>query len=336
MNPPLRMLVGAACIVIIIAGMHAAASIVGFVFFAALLANSIVPIVDWMERKGLKHSLALSITIIVLIIGGMAITTLVGASLSKLIQTLPTYESQLTGLKESVKDILIRIKIDPSELFSSTEFDSRAIIRTVGSFLGTVLKMIGNSIFLLILIALMVIEITNLEKKLQEGRYTQRIINARRLEVRKDIRKFVSITALVGFLTACGNLILLVILGVDFALLWAVLSFLFSFIPAVGGILSLIPPFLLAFLEFGWTKAIIVAVGFIVINNVCDNVIKPKLMKQGLDISILLIFLSLLFWNWVLGPIGVILAIPLTLVIKRTVAELSRAENQTELGPGSS
>ncbi len=334
MNSPFRILIGATCIVIIIAVMHAASSIVSFVFFAALLANSIVPIVDWMERKGLKHSLALFITIIVLIIGGMAITTLVAASLAKLTQTLPTYESQLSGLKENLSHLLIRIKIDPSDLFSSSELNTRAIIKTVGSFLGAVLKMVGNSIFLFILIALMVIEITGLEKKLREGQYSKGIIDARRLEVRKDIRKFVSITALVGFLTACGNLILLVLLGIDFAVLWAVLSFLFSFIPAVGGILSLIPPFFLAFLEFGWTKAIIVAVGFIVINNVCDNVIKPKLMKQGLDISILLIFLSLLFWNWVLGPLGVILAIPLTLVIKRTVSELRKGENQTELKSG--
>jgi AI-2 transport protein TqsA len=333
MNRPFRILVGTACIVIIIAGMHVASSIVSFILFAGLLANSIVPIVDWMERKGVKHSLALAITIIVLIIGGMAITTLVGASLAKLIQTLPTYESQLTGLKENVRDLLLRIKINPSDLLSAGELSSRAIIKTVGSFLGTALKMVGNSIFLFILIALMVIEITSLEKKLREGRYTRGIINARRLEVRKDIRKFVSITALVGFLTACGNLILLVLLGIDFAVLWAVLSFLFSFIPAVGGILSLIPPFFLAFLEFGWTRAIIVAVGFIVINNVCDNVIKPKLMKQGLDISILLIFLSLLFWNWVLGPVGVILAIPLTLVIKRSVMEFIKGENQTELKP---
>jgi AI-2 transport protein TqsA len=336
MNSPLRMLIGTACIVIIIAGMHAASSIVSFVLFAGLLANSIVPIVDWMERKGVKHSLALAITIIVLIIGGMAITTLVGTSLAKLTQTLPTYESQLSGLRENVRDLLIRIKIDPSDLFSAGELNSRAIIKTVGSLLGTALKMAGNSIFLFILIALMVIEITSLEKKLREGQFATGMINARRLEVRKDIRKFVSITAFVGLITACGNLILLLLLGVDFALLWAVLSFLFGFIPAIGGILSLIPPFFLAFLEFGWTKAIIVAVGFIVINNVCDNVIKPKLMKQGLDISILLIFLSLLFWSWVLGPLGIILAIPLTLVIKRTVSELRKGENQTELKPGQS
>jgi AI-2 transport protein TqsA len=79
----------------------------------------------------------------------------------------------------------------------------------------------------------------------------------------------------------------------------------------------------LALLEFGWTKAIIVVVGFIVINNILDVVVKPKLMKQGLDISILLIFLSLMFWTWVLGTLGTILAVPLTLLIKRVVIEFS-------------
>jgi predicted PurR-regulated permease PerM len=263
----------------------------------------------------------------------MVLATVVGGSITKLTQTLPTYESQLTGLRENVKDLLIRIKIDPSDLFSLEEFDSRMVIKTVGSLLGAVLRMVSTSIFLFILIALMVINIASFEKKLQEGRHSEGSISARLFEVRKDVRRFVSITALTGLIIATGNLILLVILGVDFPVLWAVLSFLLSFVPAVGGIVSAIPPFFLAFLEFGWTKALVVVVGFIVINNLCDNVLKPKLMKQGLDISILLIFLSLMFWSWVLGSIGMILAIPLTLVIKRSVSELIRAENQTELKP---
>jgi AI-2 transport protein TqsA len=85
----------------------------------------------------------------------------------------------------------------------------------------------------------------------------------------------------------------------------------------------MIPPFVLALLEFGWTKAIIVVVGYIVINNIVDVVVKPKLMKQGLDISILLIFLSLMFWTWVLGTLGTILAVSLTLLIKRVLIEFS-------------
>ena len=125
-----------------------------------------------------------------------------------------------------------------------------------------------------------------------------------------------------GLMTAVADVILLVILGVDFPLLWGVFSFLFNFIPVIGGLLAMLPPFGFALLEFGWTKALIVVIGFVLISSLVDNVLKPKLMRQGLDISILVIFLSLLFWSWVLGPSGAILAIPLTLLVKRCVAEL--------------
>jgi AI-2 transport protein TqsA len=110
--------------------------------------------------------------------------------------------------------------------------------------------------------------------------------------------------------------------------LWGVLTFLFSFIPAIGGLLSLMPPAVLALLASGWGKALLVIVGFVVINNVTDIVLKPRLMQKGLDLSILTIFLSLMFWSWVLGPIGAILAIPLTIVVKRLAAELVEAERQ--------
>ena len=174
----------------------------------------------------------------------------------------------------------------------------------------------------------MLIEITGYETKLKQVGKPLGGRTARLFEFRGEVRKFVSITALIGLITAISNLILLVILGVDYPVLWGVLSFLFSFIPAIGGILSFIPPALLALLEFGWVKTLIVIVGFAIINNVADNIIKPKLMKQGLDVSILLIFLSIIFWSWELGPLGAILAIPLTMFVKRLVTEISK-ENQT-------
>jgi len=122
--------------------------------------------------------------------------------------------------------------------------------------------------------------------------------------------------------TAMANVLLLVILGVDFPAMWGVLSILFNFIPAIGGVLAMLPPFMLALLEFGWTRALIVVIGFVLINNLIDMGLKPKLMQRGLDISILGSFVALLLWSWVLGPIGAVLAIPLTLLLKQGVAEL--------------
>lgn len=327
MNPIFRVLLGGASIVIIVAGLRAASSLVGFILLAALLAISISPLVDLIIKKGVPRNLALFMTILVVVVGGFGLATFVGTSMAQLVRTLPSYESQLSELNEALQNLLARLDIDVSELLSREEFNPQRIMKIATALLGGALSAISNSLFLFILIALMIVEFTGFEARLLKGEHSASSLTARLFDVRKELRKFVSITALTGLLTAIANVILLVILGVDFALLWGVLIFLFNFIPAIGAIISLIPPFLLALLAFGWTKAIVVLVGFTLINNISDNVIKPRLMKQGLDISILMIFLSLMFWSWVLGTIGAILAVPLTLLIKKVVKELSEVDN---------
>ncbi|MGE5445506.1 MAG: AI-2E family transporter [Ignavibacteriales bacterium] len=323
MGPLNRVLITGASIVIIVAGLRAASSLVGFVFLAALLAISLSQFVGFIVRKGVPRPLAMLITILVFIVGGVLLTMYVGRSMAELVQTLPSYQYRLSEYKESMRNLLTRSGVDVSELFSREEFDPKRIIPIAISLLSRALNAFSSSIFLLILISLMLVELTGLEARIQKGEYPKSSISARLFEVRNDLRKFVSITALMGLFAAIANVILLVALGVDYPVLWGVVSFLFNFVPAVGNLIAMIPPFILALLEFGWTKAIIVVVGFIVINNIVDVVVKPKLMKQGLDISILLIFLSLMFWTWVLGTLGTILAVPLTLLIKRVLIEFS-------------
>lgn len=323
MNPLHRAVIAGACIVIILAGMRAASSLVGFILLAMLLAVSITPVLGWLVKKGLSRSFALLIIILIVIVGGVGVATFVGTSLAELVQMLPEYEAGLDEVTKSFTDLLSRFGIDLSDLFSRGEFDPKRLLQIATTLISGVLSAISSSIFLFILISLMLVEFSNFEEKLQKGELPMGSIAARLFEVRKEVRKFVSITALMGLLTAIGDVILLVILGVDFAILWGILSFLLNFIPAIGSIIAMIPPFLLALLAFGWTKAIIVVVGFVLINNIVDNVIKPKLMRGGLGISILEIFLSLLVWSYVLGTIGTILAVPITMFVKRIIVEFS-------------
>jgi len=319
MNALNRLLIGVACSVIIVAGMRAASDIVGFVLFAGLLATCISPLAESLVRHGLTRSLALLITILVVIVGGLALAAVLGASVVSLVQTLPTYQMRLEELTASFQSLLDRFGLQAGEFLTREELNPQRVITLATVLLGGVLSVTSTALFLFLFVALMLVELVGYEA--QEDR-TGSGMAARLFEVRQDIRKFVSITALMGLITAVADVLLLVILGVDFPLMWGVLAFLFNFIPAIGGLLAMLPPFVLALLAFGWTKALIVVIGFVLINNLVDNVLKPKLMRQGLDISILVIFLSLLFWNWVLGPSGAILAIPLTLLIKRCVAEL--------------
>lgn len=132
-----------------------------------------------------------------------------------------------------------------------------------------------------------------------------------------DLRKYITITAFQGVITAAMNFIFLLILGVDFAFLWAVLSFFANFIPNLGFILSCIPPALIALITLGPLQALLVIVIFTLINFIVENVIGPIFMKESLNISLLNSFLSLLIWGWVLGLSGAILGIPLTMVVMK-------------------
>ncbi len=108
----------------------------------------------------------------------------------------------------------------------------------------------------------------------------------------------------------------LLIVGVDYPLLWAVLAFVLNYIPTIGSIIALIPPFLLAMVQLGFIDSIIVLAGYLTINTIMGNILEPKFMGKGLGLSTLVVFLSLVFWGWVLGPIGMLLSVPLTITIK--------------------
>jgi predicted PurR-regulated permease PerM len=137
----------------------------------------------------------------------------------------------------------------------------------------------------------------------------------------RDLREYVSITTWINLLVGVVNTVFLLLLGVDYALLWGLLSFLMGYIPNVGFWIALIPPFLLALLEFGAARALLVLVGYVVINGGVQNFLQPRMMGAGLNLSPFIVVLSLFFWGWVLGPMGALLAVPLTMIVKEVFLE---------------
>ena len=124
-------------------------------------------------------------------------------------------------------------------------------------------------------------------------------------------------TLVTGAMFAVAVWLVMVLLGVDLPVLWAVLALVLSFVPGIGFVLAMIPPAMLALLEFGPTRALILVATFVVINNVVDNVIKPRFLKEGFDLSPFVMFAAILFWAYVLGPTGALLAVPLTTAVRR-------------------
>jgi predicted PurR-regulated permease PerM len=131
----------------------------------------------------------------------------------------------------------------------------------------------------------------------------------------EDVRKYMSILTLVNFLVGFGDFIFLLILGVEYAALWGLLAWLMGYIPSIGFIIALIPPVLMAYAQFGIEMALVVLVGYILINGGVQNIIQPKIMGQGLKISPVVVFIGLFVWGYLLGGIGAILAVPLTMLV---------------------
>jgi predicted PurR-regulated permease PerM len=238
------------------------------------------------------------------------------------VQAVPTYVDQAESLKAGLQSTLAGLDIDTDGVRAVLEKVN--VAELFGSIVDQLAKL-GNSISNLVVVVLVVVFLladyfhlsATVQRQLQLGR-TQLASVSKYI---RDLRGYVILTAQLAGLTGIGATIFLLILGVDLPILWGVLTFLLSFIPTVGLFLAMILPALLALLEFGTAKALLVVAGFLLIDAVIENVIKPKFLGESLDISPLVIILSLIFWAAVLGPVGALLAVPLTLAVKELVLE---------------
>jgi AI-2 transport protein TqsA len=332
-SPTLRFLITGTCVVIIIAGLKAAAPMLNTFLLSLLIAMSISPLPSWLMRKRMSPGIAVFVTLVIVVIGGIAVVSLLGVSITRLIQTLPAYQTGLTELRDGIYSFLKGRGIDLPRTSFETLNPGR-IVQFAGTFLTGIAQTLGSALMVVFITALLLLEFAVIQYRIARGEDAGSVLH-RLDEYSADIRKYAAITGATGLIQAIANTILLMILGVDSAVTWGVLFFFFSFIPAFGTFLALIPPALIALLESGWERAAIVVIGYLIVNFVGDNVIKPRFMKKGLEISVLLVILSLIFWNWVLGPVGMILAVPLTLSIKKILSKVPE-ENRSSVGMTSS
>jgi AI-2 transport protein TqsA len=326
-------LVTAASAVIIIAGMHFAAPLVNVILVAFLLAMSLTPLMELAIKKGVRPALAVTLTVLVVVVGGLLLSLIVGSSISRMIDVLPTYQPRLAEIRASVVAFMAGWGIDAGRLIAGAHLEPERIIEIAGGFLSAGLSIASSSLIVVLIMVFILIEASSTIVKIRRGEQAGGVMY-RYLLYGREVRKYISIVSLSGLITAVGNTILLLILGVDFAVLWGVLSFFLNFVPNLGFIFSLIPPAGLALLVFGWQKALIVVIGFFIINSISENVIKTRFMAKGLDVSLLLVIISLMVWTWTLGPMGTILGVPLTLVLYRGYTEhVTESGSTTSGGP---
>ncbi len=306
--PPLyRSTVLVACVIVIAAGLHAAAASVNLLLISVLLAMSVSPITYYLQRSGVKHATAVLLTVLgSLVIGVLVAGTLAGA-LSGLQEKLPTYQAAMANLLTGLEGRLAARGVDIHEVLKP---DTTRMVAAAQRIVGGALSALGYSFVALVLVALVLLELPA-KPKAEPGTGSMR---DRFDEVSVSVRRFVALTGLIGVGLAVVNLVAMLALGTDFPMVWAVLLFLLNFVP-FGFAIGMLPPLAVTLLEHGVTRAAILLGVLVVSNMLSDNVVKPKLMGSGFGLSPLLIVVSLMFWAFVLGPVGAILAVPLTITI---------------------
>jgi len=312
-----------AYIVIIAAGMKLAAPVINIILISLLLTMTILPLQNWLMKKGLPKSLSVLLTIVILILITTLITSLLSVAITGIVKKSPEYQQNLASFKLQIQELLSLVNVDVTAIFEQNSYNPERILLLVRRFIAGIISTFSNFTFVFLLVIFILIDTAGFFLKLEKSKKNFGPSLKKIADLADEIRKYVSITAYTGVLTAVGNLILMIILGVDFPVLWAFLSFLFTFIPNIGFMLSMIPPAFLALGESGITAAIIIVIGFIVINTIVDNIIKPKFLGEELNLSLTVIFISLIIWTWILGPVGAILAIPLTISVIRAWEVLS-------------
>ena len=314
-SPISRAVIVAAAIAITAIFMRAAASIIAPVLLAAFIAIIAIPALRWLQRKRVPKWLALAVIIFVLFEAGSILALVFTGELEGFREGLPGYQQRLTLLSDQLGGWLENVGVDNAREAVKDIFDPALAVGLVRLALSNVSGTFGTGLLVLLAAVFMLLEASGLATKMRVAFNLSGEAEARFRRVLSAINKYMLIKCLASLATALCIWIWLWILGIDFHVLWAILAFILNFIPFVGALLMTIPAVLMALVQTDLLTTLLVALGYLVANTAIGSILEPRIMGRGLGISTLAVFLSLLFWGWVLGTVGVFLAVPLTMAL---------------------
>jgi predicted PurR-regulated permease PerM len=319
----LRFFIGLASFGLALYFMNQAASMINSLLLSWVIVLSASPLLFWLKSKKAPDWLAFVLTLMAIILVFGALIIMLVVAMDRLIAAVPTYADALENTKQALADFLISLginRLDVSILFDLLE--PGELVGVAASFLSGLVGALSNVVLVLLIVIFLLVDAFSIPAKVTKAiesgnQYVRRIA-----DFGKDIRQYVYITTIVGLATGILDTIFFLIMGVDFAVLWGILAFLLSYIPTIGFWLAAIPPTLLAMLESGPLAGLVVFLGIVLINGFAENVVKPRYMGKGLNLSPFVVVFSVIFWSAILGPLGAILSIPVTLIIKELVLEV--------------
>ncbi|MDB2385941.1 AI-2E family transporter [Shewanella sp.] len=305
-----------AFVVVILAGIKTASPIVVPFVLSVFIAVICNPMISWLTRHKVPRGLAVLVLMLFIVLMGLWLASIVGTSINEFSKQLPFYQDQLTAQFSWIVDELRALNIQISKEQLLAYFDPGIALSMTTNMLSGVGSVMANLFLIILTVVFLLFESNGFSRKMHvalddPGMRLQQIDR-----FLHSVNQYMVIKTLVslgtGFIVGLG----LYIIGVDYALLWGVIAFLFNYIPNIGSIIAAIPAVLLAFVQIGPGAASAVALLYLSTNAIMGNVVEPRYMGRGLGLSTLVVFLSLIFWGWLLGSVGMLLSVPLTMIVK--------------------
>src|SRR4051794_13984543 len=322
----LVMLLGAGAAVLVLAGVRSVAWLIGPAFLALMIVIALSPVQTWLRRHGWPGWLT-TLVLVLLAVGVLVVFGLVVVvSLAKLATLLQDDAGRSQDLQDSLASSLTRFGVQPEQLQDALSTVNPAkVVAGIGALLAGLAAAVSSLVFLLCLMLFLSVEASGIERRLAAVATDRPDLAVALRSFAKGTRSYLLVTTVFGFIVAVLDGIALAVIGVPLAITWAVLAFITNYIPNIGFLIGLVPPALLALISSGVPEMLTVIGVYCVLNLVIQSLIQPRFIGDSVGLAMTTTFVALVFWAWLLGPIGALLAIPLTLLAKALLVDVDPA-----------
>jgi AI-2 transport protein TqsA len=305
-----------AAFIIIGAGMYFAKSIIAPFLMALFISIICAQPIFWLEKRKVPKGLSVLIVMIGILALFFGFGYLIGGTISSFTSDISKYETRLNSIIDNFIQFLNYHRINVTKDQFPNLLDPSRILNFTVIAVNELVNMLGNTFLVFLTIIFMLLELSSIPEKIRavfkgpagSMDYLEKIIDS--------IRHYLGIKTIISIVTTILIYIALSIIGLDYAILWALIAGLMNYIPNIGSIIAAVPALLFALVELGVGSAVWTLISFMTVNNILGNFIEPKIMGKGLGLSTLVVFMSLIFWGFILGTVGMFLSVPLTTSLK--------------------
>jgi len=305
-----------AAVVIVVAGLSAAQVVLLPLFMSLFLAVLCMPPMSWLRRRGLPSWAATLIVITAASAAVLGVAVVIGGTIQRFHQELPFYRTRLDGIVQSGLAYISSFGFELSAEELSAKINTGAVMELAGATAGSLVSAFSSLVIVLLLTAFLLLELAGLPGKLRRALGDPAADLTGLSNAARQVQRYLAIKTVMSMLNAALAIGICAALGIEFPLLWGLLAFLFNYVPNIGSFLSAIPPVLLALVQYGPARAALAASLYLVLDFLSGYVLEPRIMGRRLGLSPFVVIVALLFWGWLWGPVGVLLAVPITSVMK--------------------